>query len=97
MGVMKTDKACISCGKELKNVPVATVFCPECREKRRRELLDEKVARERAKRAADKAELEMLKPKPKKESKGPTLQEIMHKANKEGLQYAAYCKKYGLY
>lgn len=28
---------------------------------------------------------------------GPTLQEIMREANKEGLQYAAYCKKHGLY
>lgn len=29
--------------------------------------------------------------------KGPTLEEIMKEANKEGLQYASYCKKHGLY
>ncbi len=29
--------------------------------------------------------------------KGPTLQEIMREADKEGLQYASYCKKHGLY
>ena len=28
--------------------------------------------------------------------KGPSLTEIMHEATKEGLQYAAYCKKHGL-
>lgn len=39
--VTVTDKVCIACGKELKNVPVATVFCQECRKKRRRELMDE--------------------------------------------------------
>ena len=60
MGVTVTDKVCIACGKELKNVPVATVFCPECRKKRRRELLDEKIAQERAKRAADKAEMDTM-------------------------------------
>lgn len=27
---------------------------------------------------------------------GPTLQEIMREATKEGLQYAEYCKKHGL-
>lgn len=26
-----------------------------------------------------------------------TLSEIMHEADKEGLQYASYCKKHGLY
>ncbi len=26
-----------------------------------------------------------------------TLREIMHEADKEGLQYASYCKKHGLY
>lgn len=26
-----------------------------------------------------------------------TLQEIMREADKEGLQYASYCKKHGLY
>lgn len=34
---------------------------------------------------------------PKPERKGPSLQEIMHEADKEGLQYASYCKKHGLY
>lgn len=97
MGVTITDKVCIACGKELKNVPVATVFCPECRKKRRRELLDEKIAQERAKRAADKAEMDAFKPKEKKKYEGPSLQEIMHEATKEGLQYAAYCKKHGLH
>lgn len=28
---------------------------------------------------------------------GPTLQEIMREATKEGLQYAEYCKKHGLH
>lgn len=28
---------------------------------------------------------------------GPTLREIMIEANKEGLQYAEYCKKHGLH
>lgn len=28
---------------------------------------------------------------------GPTLQEIMREAAKEGLQYAEYCKKHGLH
>lgn len=32
-------------------------------------------------------------PKPKK----LTLQDIMREADKEGLQYASYCKKHGLY
>lgn len=97
MGVTVTDKVCIACGKELKNVPVATVFCPECRKKRRRELLDEKITQERAKRAADKAEMDAFKPKAKKKYEGPSLQEIMHEATKEGLQYVAYCKKHGLH
>lgn len=95
--VTVTDKVCIACGKELKNVPVATVFCPECRKKRRRELLDEKIAHERAKRASEKAEMDALKPKVKKKYEGPSLQEIMHEATKEGLQYVAYCKKHGLH
>lgn len=30
-------------------------------------------------------------------SAGPTLTEIMREADKEGLQYASYCKKHGLY
>lgn len=29
--------------------------------------------------------------------KKPTLAEIMREADKEGLQYASYCKKHGLY
>ena len=33
----------------------------------------------------------------KKKPAGPTLQEIMKEADKEGLQYASYCKKHGLY
>lgn len=33
----------------------------------------------------------------KKTKKGPSLREIMHEADKEGLQYASYCKKHGLY
>ncbi len=52
-----------------------------------------KIAQERAKRAADKAEMDAFKPKAKKKYEGPSLQEIMHEATKEGLQYAAYCKK----
>jgi len=97
MGATITDKVCIICGKELKDVPVATAFCPECKEKRRQELLAEKCQKERAKRTAAKAEMEAFKPKPKKKAKGPTLQEIMREADKEGLQYASYCKKHGLY
>ena len=31
--VTVTDKVCIACGKELKNVPVATVFLPGMQEK----------------------------------------------------------------
>lgn len=34
---------------------------------------------------------------PKPQRKGPTLEEIMREADKEGLQYASYCKKHGLY
>lgn len=37
--------------------------------------------------------LKKAEPKPKK----ITLQEIMREADKEGLQYASYCKKHGLY
>lgn len=36
-------------------------------------------------------------PKKKEEPKKLTLREIMREADKEGLQYASYCKKHGLY
>ena len=35
--------------------------------------------------------------KTEEKTKKLTLSEIMREANKEGLQYASYCKKHGLY
>lgn len=49
----------------------------------------QKVLREMQKGAVP----EKDEPKPKK----LTLQDIMCEADKEGLQYASYCKKHGLY
>lgn len=57
----------------------------------------QEIAHERAKRASEKAEMDAFKPKAKKKYEGPSLQEIMHEATKEGLQYVAYCKKHGLH
>lgn len=77
---------CKLCGKFLYNVGLGTKYCSECRKQ-----VD--AMRDRTSKKAP--------PKPKehekKKSKGPTLQEIMREANKEGLQYAAYCKKHGFY
>lgn len=36
-------------------------------------------------------------PKTEEKAKKLTLSEIMREADKEGLQYASYCKKHGLY
>lgn len=41
--------------------------------------------------------LKKEEPKHKPEPKKLSLREIMREADKEGLQYASYCKKHGLY
>lgn len=38
-----------------------------------------------------------LKKEEKPKSERMTLRDIMREADKEGLQYASYCKKHGLY
>ena len=49
------------------------------------------------KRYCDKCRKERFLKKAELKPKKLTLQEIMREADKEGLQYASYCKKHGLY
>lgn len=78
------NKYCEICGQAIPNAPSAQKYCHTCKKK-----LDGVHSR---------AEREMMKIKIKNEKRSSmTLDEIMREANKEGLQYAAYCKKHGLY
>lgn len=86
---------CKHCGKLIENAVGNRKYCPECAkivaaEQQRRNKL--------SRREGYKYRGELRKEvEEKRARKGPSLSEIMHEANKEGLQYAEYCKKHNLY
>lgn len=79
---MKNPINCHLCGKCIPKPANGQIYCEECR----KNLYKEK----------QRNFYEARKQKKQKSNK-PSLSDIMHEATKEGLQYVAYCKKYGLY
>lgn len=85
-------KACKLCEKPIHNAKSNQQYCPECARIKKR-MYDKK----RRSKNPEKCKIEeFVPPLTHKKYTGPSLDEIMRKANEEGLQYAAYCKKYGL-
>ncbi len=79
---MKESITCSMCGKFVRNPANGQIYCKKCAEWVNKNNRDAINAKRKSK---------------KKENKKPSLSEIMHEATKEGLQYAAYCRKHGLY
>lgn len=102
MSISKIIKNCKDCGAEIVCYSSAKKYCEECRRIReKKNRLKHKLKNgykdlsETEKYLLDWGE-EVEYPPRKHNYTGPTLDEIMREANKEGLQYAAYCKKHGL-
>ena len=79
---MKNPINCRLCGKYVSNPANGQVYCKECRDW---------IYKNKHKDFYEKSKTQQ----PKKNK--PSLSDIMHEATKEGLQYAAYCKKHGLH
>lgn len=80
---------CAYCGKLIEKAIGNRKYHPECA----------KVAikaNERKRKLETNRTIQTLR-KETEERKGPSLEEIMHAANQEGLQYTEYCKKHNLY
>lgn len=83
---------CEYCGKLIEHAIGNRKYHPECakvatREKERKRKQETNKIVQTLKKEAEE----------RKARKGPSLEEIMHAANKEGLQYADYCKKHNMY
>ena len=91
--VTVTDKVCIACGKELKNVPVATVFCPECRKSAEESFWMRKSRMNGPSVLLKKQRWMRSSRKQKRSMKGLVFRKIMHEATKEGLQYSCVLQK----
>lgn len=102
MAMGKFIKKCADCGTEIVCYSNGKKYCDECRKMReKKNKLKSKL--KTMKRPLNETEKYILDwgeeveyPPRKHNYTGPTLDEIMREANKEGLQYAAYCKKHGL-
>lgn len=83
---------CAYCGKLIEHAIGNRKYHPECAKiaikanERKRKLESNKTLNNLRREAEE-----------RKARKGPSLEEIMHAANQEGLQYADYCKKHNLY
>lgn len=83
---------CAYCGKPIENAMGSRKYHLECAKLVSREYDRKRKRTTNKTRSAIKEEAEE-----KRARKGPSLSEIMCEANKEGLQYAEYCKKHNLY
>lgn len=88
---MKKGVYCRMCGEFIMNATANRKYCDKCYRIRKHELKQKREQLDESYMEDDVAVKEERK------QYGPTLEEIIAGMNKEGLQYAAYCKKHGLY